>query len=76
MQSWIEPEAVQVETSALRGDYAVVVERETDGCVWRVTRAETVAMTGEAPNQETAHRYGAFAACALQALERVGRRRF
>lgn len=65
-----------MEATARGDDYAVVVEPAADGCIWRVTRAESVAMTGEAPNPETARHWGAFAACALEALERVGRRRF
>jgi hypothetical protein len=59
-----------------RHDYAVVVEARTAEWVWRVTRAERVAMTGQAPDHQTATRCGLLAATTLQALERIGRRRF
>jgi hypothetical protein len=59
-----------------RQDYAVVVEMQGAGCVWLVTRADSVAMSGHAPNRETASRCGALAATTLAALERISRRRF
>jgi len=57
-------------------DYGVDVLSRPAGYLWQVTRAERVAMTGQAPNPHTAQRCGVLAATTLQALDRIGRRRF
>ena len=59
-----------------QGNYAVVVRAEPPGCTWTVRRAERDALSGAAPDRQSAERRGAFAAHALGALERIGRRGF
>jgi len=56
--------------------YAVVVRAEPPGCTWIVNRADRLALSGPAPDPVSAQRRGAFAAGALHALERIGRRWF
>ena len=43
---------------------------------WRLTTADGEQVRGLAPDPTTAHRSAAFAAFALTALARIGRRRF
>ena len=59
-----------------RNIYAVEVQLRAPGCAWSVTRGDDRVMSGEAPSPASADRCGAFAAAALEALERAGRRRF
>lgn len=59
-----------------RMDYAVVVQAEPPGCLWIVNRADRFALSGPAPDVVSAQRRGDFAAGALYALDRVGRRWF
>ena len=63
-------------TSEAESDYAIQVRPQPRGCAWIVTQADGVAMSGEADDAESAHRCGVFAAAALQALQKIGRRRF
>jgi hypothetical protein len=56
-------------------DYAVLVQTEP-GCTWIVNRANRPALSGPAPDAESARRRGVFAAGALQALDQIGRRGF
>ncbi len=57
-------------------DHVIKVEAAPPGCVWVVTRAEAIRMTGPAPSPQSARRCGALAVAALEALDRIGRRRF
>ncbi len=56
--------------------FGVAVRPAEGGCVWVVTRARAVAMTGLAPSDHSARLCGVLAVSLLQTLERVGRRRF
>ena len=57
-------------------DYVVEVQRAQTECVWRVVQATAVTMAGAAPTHHAAERCGAMALATLQALTRIGRRRF
>lgn len=57
-------------------DYQVAVAAAARDFEWRVTGARGVVMAGAAPTLHSADRSGAFAAEALRALDRIGRRRF
>ncbi len=59
-----------------RAGYAVVVQAAPPGCTWIVNRADQPALSGPAPDAVSAQRRGVFAAGALHALERIGRRGF
>jgi hypothetical protein len=61
--------------------YAVVVDACSPGCTWVVRRADGQALSGQAlsgpaPDPDSARRRGAFAAGVLNALQRIGRRGF
>jgi hypothetical protein len=56
-------------------DYAVVIHPGNDAWTWQVTDFEArVAASGQAPDRESAWRSGLFAAGAVGALARIGRR--
>ncbi|QUD87412.1 hypothetical protein [Phenylobacterium montanum] len=57
-------------------DYVVVIRSEPQGCVWIVEQGARRALSGSAPDAETAKRRGAFAAATLSSLEKIRRRRF
>jgi hypothetical protein len=52
----------------------VVVEADASGWRWSVIEGGRVAAEGPAPDRDTAHRYGAFAAAAVAGFGRIGRR--
>ena len=56
--------------------YRLAVREEYGAWSWTLQCGETVAMTGEATGLEDAIRHAQFAAGALAAFERIGRRRF
>lgn len=56
--------------------YAVVVDAAAPGCRWIVQRTDGPALSGPAPDADSARRRGVFAAGALSALRRVGQRGF
>lgn len=57
-------------------DYVIEVQRAPTECVWRVVQAAAVTMAGAEPTHHAAERCGAMALATLQALTRIGRRRF
>jgi hypothetical protein len=59
-----------------REPFAIVVGRDSDGFTWVVRRADGRSLRGAACDWGSAQRSGAFAAAALEAFERISRRRF
>ncbi len=57
-------------------DYLVRVRREPEGFEWIVEHDERRALSGPAPDPDSALRRGAFAAAALRSLDRISRRSF
>ena len=56
-------------------DYAVVIHAGNDAWTWQVMDFDArVAASGEAPDRESAWRSGMFAAGAVGAFARIGRR--
>ena len=60
----------------MRPACAVVVQPGRQACTWIVGRVDRPTLSGAAPDAQSAHRRGVFAATALNALERISRRGF
>jgi hypothetical protein len=60
--------------SAENNDNPVRIQPGREGWRWSVIQGGRVAAEGEAPDANTAERYGAFAAAAVASFGRIGRR--
>lgn len=56
--------------------HRVVVATEGSGWTWAIVEGDRIAAQGSAPDRNTAERYGAFAAAAVGAFARIGRRAY
>ena len=67
---------MQMKVEGCEASLRMSVAVQAQGWRWSLRRGETLVAGGEAGSLDAALRSGAFAAAALNALARVGRRRF